>query len=68
MVNRILKRASTSGREDDDEDILKMRFQVFHKETKPVIDFYDSLGKVVRVSGVVLTYCILVYSYTYQYN
>jgi len=41
MIERIMKRAETSGRNDDNMDALKKRFGVFENETKPIIDHYD---------------------------
>ncbi len=38
MVNRILERSKTSGRNDDNIDSLKKRFAVFKNETMPIID------------------------------
>lgn len=49
MTKRILDRAGTSGRVDDNEDTLKKRFASHRNETHPVIDYYDKLGKVAKV-------------------
>jgi len=52
IVKRLLHRAKTSGRADDaDESIIKNRLEVYKAETVPVSDFYDKLGKTVRVHG-----------------
>jgi len=52
IINRLLLRAETSGRPDDaDESIIKNRLEVYKSETIPVSDFYDKLGKTVRVHG-----------------
>lgn len=52
IVKRLLLRAETSGRADDaDESIIKNRLEVYKSETIPVSDFYDKLGKTVRVHG-----------------
>ncbi len=52
IVNRLLLRAETSGRADDaNEDIIKNRLEVYKSETIPVSDFYDKLGKTIRVHG-----------------
>lgn len=46
MVKRLLKRAETSGRVDDNEETIKKRLKTFHNLTQPVIDHYDKQGKV----------------------
>lgn len=46
MLKRILKRAKTSGRADDNEESLKARFKVFEHESKPVVDYYAFANKV----------------------
>lgn len=48
MTKRILDRAATSGRVDDNEETLKKRFASNKTETQPVIDHYDNLGKVAK--------------------
>jgi len=52
IVTRLLERAITSGRADDaNESIIKNRLDVYKQETVPVSDFYDKLGKTIRVHG-----------------
>jgi len=52
IVKRILERGKSSGRADDlDESIIRNRISVYHSETKPVYDFYDTQSKSVTVSG-----------------
>eukprot|EP00918_Siedleckia_nematoides_P016285 GHVU01035011.1.p1 GENE.GHVU01035011.1~~GHVU01035011.1.p1 ORF type:complete len:195 (-),score=36.91 GHVU01035011.1:814-1398(-) len=46
MVKRLLKRAETSGRVDDNEETIKKRLNTFHNITQPVIDHYSKQGKV----------------------
>ena len=38
MIARIMKRAATSGRADDNMDTAKLRLQTFHNETKRTIE------------------------------
>jgi len=45
MTARLLKRAETSGRVDDNEETIKKRLKTFHNLTQPVIDYYASQGK-----------------------
>ncbi|MCB0662593.1 MAG: adenylate kinase [Saprospiraceae bacterium] len=53
IVARILNRGKTSGRPDDnDESIIRNRFEVYLNETSPVFDYYDKKGKSVKVKGI----------------
>jgi len=45
MTKRLLKRAETSGRVDDNEETIKKRLATFHNHTRPVIDHYAKGGK-----------------------
>lgn len=45
MVKRLLKRAETSGRADDNAETIKKRLKTFHDLTQPVIDHYTGQGK-----------------------
>ncbi len=51
MVQRLLKRAETSGRVDDNEETIKKRLKTFHDLTEPVIQHYTGKGKVCKVSA-----------------
>lgn len=47
MVERLLNRAKTSGRVDDNEETIKKRLATFHKHSEPVVDFYkDKCAKI----------------------
>lgn len=39
------------GRSDDNMDSLKKRFEVFHNNSMPIIDFYDNLRLVRRINS-----------------
>ncbi len=53
IVKRIVGRGATSGRADDlDESIIRNRIEVYKKETTPVFDYYDRLGKAKKIQGV----------------
>ncbi len=53
IVRRILERGKTSGRADDnDEAIIRSRYEVYLKETSPVFDFYAASGKSLKIPGV----------------
>ncbi len=50
---RIKERAKTSGRIDDqDDEKINNRIQVYHRETAPVADYYRLKGKYHEVGGV----------------
>lgn len=49
MKKRLLKRAETSGRVDDNEETIVKRLKTFHDLTQPVIDHYDKQHKVFKV-------------------
>lgn len=51
MVERCLKRALTSGRADDNADILKKRVQNYFDATLPVVDYYQRFGKVFKIDA-----------------
>ncbi|KAK2750090.1 hypothetical protein FQN57_004582 [Myotisia sp. PD_48] len=49
MLNRLLKRGETSGRDDDNIDSIKKRFRVFEDTSMPVVDYFRKQGKVMSV-------------------
>lgn len=51
-VKRILERAKTSGRVDDNENSLKKRFQTFYNETMPVIDYFKERDLVKVINAI----------------
>jgi len=51
MLKRLLKRGETSGREDDNEESIKKRFQTYKDTTMPVIEYYTKLGKVAELDS-----------------
>lgn len=53
IVDRIKKRGETSGRPDDnDEIVIRNRIDVYKSETTPVFDYYAQKGKSVKINGV----------------
>jgi len=42
MVARLLHRAKTSGRVDDNEETIKKRLATFHQHSEPVISYYHA--------------------------
>lgn len=52
LVNRLLERGKTSGRPDDqDEAIIRNRFNVYQKETAPLAEYYAKQDKFNSVQG-----------------
>lgn len=53
LVGRILQRAAESGgaREDDNEEVLRNRLDVYQELTAPLVDFYSKKGLVKTVDG-----------------
>ena len=49
MVERLLGRAKTSGRVDDNEVTIKKRLKTFEDQTLPVLGVYDKQGKIRKV-------------------
>ena len=49
MKERLMKRAETSGRVDDNEKTILNRLKVFSEQTAPVVDYYEEQDKVKRV-------------------
>ncbi|XP_061116255.1 adenylate kinase isoenzyme 1-like isoform X2 [Conger conger] len=51
MIERLLNRAKTSGRTDDNYDTIKKRVELFYEKTEPVLDHYKDKGIVCKVAG-----------------
>lgn len=51
MTERILKRAETSGRNDDNIETLRKRFAQFTNEQMPIINRYADAGKVIKIDA-----------------
>ena len=50
LRERLARRAEEQDRaEDDDEDAIRRRLELFHDETGPLLDFYADKGLLVRV-------------------
>jgi adenylate kinase len=53
LIKRILERGKTSGRIDDqNEDLVKRRVQVYRNETEIVATHYEKQGKLERINGI----------------
>jgi len=51
MLNRLLERGKTSGREDDNVESIKKRFRTYKDDTMPVIQYYTKLNKVTEIDS-----------------
>ena len=51
LVARLLKRAETSGRSDDTEDVIRHRQDVYTEQTAPLIEVYRERGLLLEVDG-----------------
>lgn len=51
MLERCLKRAETSGRVDDKEEVLKKRVTTFIEQSYPVVEYYEKFGKVSKIDA-----------------
>jgi adenylate kinase len=52
LIKRLLNRGKVSGRSDDmNEEIIRNRFNVYHRQTKPVADHYKKQNKIALIPG-----------------
>ena len=51
MLDRLLERGKTSGRNDDNEESIKKRFKTYEDSTRPIIDHFRNIGKVRAVDS-----------------
>ena len=51
LIQRLLKRAETSGRADDTEQVIRHRQEVYTNETAPLLAVYRERGLVIEVDG-----------------
>lgn len=51
MEKRLLGRAETSGRADDNPETIKKRFETYENETKPILEFFETKNKLVKANA-----------------
>jgi len=51
LERRLLERAKTSGREDDNIESIRKRFRTYKEETMPVIKYYEGNGKTATIDS-----------------
>ena len=49
LEQRLLKRGETSGRADDNIETIKKRFKTFIEASMPVVNWFDKMGRAVKV-------------------
>jgi len=52
LVARMIKRGHDSGRSDDNEQAIKHRLAVYHKQTQPLQEYYTRTGRYHSIPGV----------------
>ncbi len=57
-MKRIMNERAGNGRSDDNEATIRNRLVVYKEQSLPVVEQYEGLGKVVRVSDIL--YCIII--------
>ena len=50
-MERLLNRAKTSGRDDDNVESIKKRFKVFEDTSMPVVNLFEKQGRVERINA-----------------
>ena len=51
LVKRLVGRGVTSGRSDDNEEVIQKRIKEYHAKTQPVASYYNEQGKLENVKG-----------------
>lgn len=51
VTERLLGRAKIEGREDDTEDVIRKRLEVYQVQTAPVAAYYEGRGLLVQIDG-----------------
>lgn len=51
LMERLLNRAKTSGRDDDNVESIRKRFKVFEETSMPVVEHFEGQGRVERINA-----------------
>ena len=51
MEDRLTERGKTSGRSDDNPETMRKRFHTFLHSSMPVVEHYEKLGKLHKISA-----------------
>ena len=49
MTSRLLERGLTSGRDDDNLNVIRKRFATFRNESMPIVAQYEAKGKLRKI-------------------
>jgi adenylate kinase len=49
--DEIVKRMLLRGRQDDNEDIIRHRLNVYNEQTAPLLEYYAGSGKMLNIDG-----------------
>ncbi len=48
----VVERMRSRAREDDTDDAIERRLELYDRETRPIIEYYEDLGRIVEIDGV----------------
>jgi adenylate kinase len=51
LIERLIKRSEIEGRADDNEDTIRIRMDVYHLETKPLLNYYNEKELLAQIDG-----------------
>ena len=51
IVKRLVKRAENEHRQDDSLDVVEKRFEIYLRDTAPLVDLYAKRGVLVKIDG-----------------
>lgn len=51
LIHRLVERGKESNRSDDKEEVIKDRLDVYHEETAPLKEYYQSQNKLREIDG-----------------
>ncbi len=52
LVERMVRRAGIEGREDDNEETIRTRIDIYHQETEELLEVYRNRGILVEVDAI----------------
>jgi adenylate kinase len=51
LIGRMLRRAAAERRVDDNPETIAQRMEVYHRQTAPVLDYYEKTGLLERIDA-----------------
>jgi adenylate kinase len=51
LIKRLVGRGESSGRSDDNVEVIEKRIKEYHLKTAPVSEYYEETGKLVAIKG-----------------